>query len=276
MKNKSRYIQLFYLRENWHNRTIRWLRSYGQELNYISIPIDEPNTLMILGFGSFFTPIIRENYATCLCAVVSGNAFGFIGNRMLFAYEAEAVQMAEEGVSPSRIDDVIKNTFGFAMGPFAVADLSGLDVYHFISQSQHGAPLGRIPIIEKLVEQGRLGQKSGKGFFKYDKAVGKGRQPIPDPEVEQLIAQLAKDAGIAQNPNVTDERSSHGARARWPTAAPSWCAPGSRCGPATSTSSGSTATASRRTTAARCGTRRTKPTSNRRAVRRPSTPRPRS
>jgi 3-hydroxyacyl-CoA dehydrogenase len=138
-------------------------------------------------------------------AVVSGNAFGFIGNRMLFAYEAEAVQMAEEGVSPARIDDVIKNKFGFAMGPFAVADLSGLDVYHFISQSEHGAPLGRIPIIAKLVEQGRLGQKTGKGFFKYDKAVGKGRQPIPDPEVEQLIAQLAKDAGIAQNPNVSDE-----------------------------------------------------------------------
>jgi 3-hydroxyacyl-CoA dehydrogenase len=138
-------------------------------------------------------------------AVVSGNAFGFIGNRMLFAYEAEAVQMAEEGVSPARIDDVIKNKFGFAMGPFAVADLSGLDVYNFISQSQHGAPLGRIPIIAKLVEQGRLGQKTGKGFFKYDKAVGKGRQPIPDPEVEQLIAQLAKDAGIAQNPNVSDD-----------------------------------------------------------------------
>jgi 3-hydroxyacyl-CoA dehydrogenase len=138
-------------------------------------------------------------------AVVSGNAFGFIGNRMLFEYEAQAVQLAEEGVSPTRIDDVIKNKFGFAMGPFAVADLSGLDVYHFISQSQHGAPLGRIPIIAKLVEQGRLGQKTGKGFFKYDKAVGKGRQPIADPEVEQLIAQLAKEAGIAQNPNVSDE-----------------------------------------------------------------------
>ncbi len=138
-------------------------------------------------------------------AVVSGNAFGFIGNRMLFAYEAEAVQMAEEGVSPARIDDVIKNRFGFAMGPFAVADLSGLDVYHFISQSEHGAPLGRIPIIAKLVEQGRLGQKTGKGFFAYDKAVGKGRQPIADPEVEQLIAQLAKDAGIPQNPNVSDD-----------------------------------------------------------------------
>ena len=138
-------------------------------------------------------------------AVVSGNAFGFIGNRMLFEYEAQAVQLAEEGVSPARIDDVIKNKFGFAMGPFAVADLSGLDVYHFISQSQQGQALGRIPIIAKLVEQGRLGQKSGKGFFKYDKAVGKGRQPIPDPEVEQLIAQLATEAGIPQNPQVSDE-----------------------------------------------------------------------
>jgi 3-hydroxyacyl-CoA dehydrogenase len=138
-------------------------------------------------------------------AVVSGNAFGFIGNRMLFEYEAQAVQLAEDGVTPARIDQVIKEKFGFAMGPFAVADLSGLDVYNFISQSEHGQPLGRIPIIAKLVEQGRLGQKSGAGFFKYDKAVGKGRQPIPDPEVEQLIAQLAKDAGIAQNPHVSDE-----------------------------------------------------------------------
>ena len=138
-------------------------------------------------------------------AVVSGNAFGFIGNRMLFEYERQAVELAEEGVSPARIDDVMKNKFGFAMGPFAVADLSGLDVYHFISQSQGGQPLGRIPIIAKLVEQGRLGQKTMKGFFKYDKAVGKGREAIPDPEVEQLIAQLAKDAGIPQNPNVSDE-----------------------------------------------------------------------
>jgi 3-hydroxyacyl-CoA dehydrogenase len=138
-------------------------------------------------------------------AVVSGNAFGFIGNRMLFEYEAQAVQLAEEGVSPARIDQVMKSTFGFAMGPFAVADLSGLDVYNFISQSEHGTPLGRIPIIAKLVEQGRLGQKSGAGFFTYDKAVGKGREAIPDPEVEQLIAKLAQEAGIPQNPNVSDE-----------------------------------------------------------------------
>jgi len=138
-------------------------------------------------------------------AVVSGNAFGFIGNRMLFEYERVAVELAEQGVSPARIDDVMKNRFGFAMGPFAVADLSGLDVYHFISQAQGGQPLGRTPIVAKLVERGRLGQKSGAGFFAYDKAVGKGRQAIPDPAVEQLIAQLAQEAGIAQHADVSDD-----------------------------------------------------------------------
>jgi 3-hydroxyacyl-CoA dehydrogenase len=78
-------------------------------------------------------------------------------------------------------------------------------VYRHIEKSEHGQQLGRIPIIEKLVDQGRLGQKTQQGFFRYDKAVGKGREPIPDPAVEQLIAQLAQDAGIAPNPNVSDE-----------------------------------------------------------------------
>jgi 3-hydroxyacyl-CoA dehydrogenase len=138
-------------------------------------------------------------------AVVSGNAFGFIGNRMLFEYERQAVQLAEEGVSLARIDDVMKRTFGFAMGPFAVADLSGLDVYRHIEKAAGGQPLGRVPIVEKLVDQGRLGQKTQQGFFRYDKAVGKGREPIPDPAVEQLFAELAKEAGIAPKPNVSDE-----------------------------------------------------------------------
>jgi 3-hydroxyacyl-CoA dehydrogenase len=137
--------------------------------------------------------------------VVSGNAFGFIGNRMLFDYEAQAVQLAEEGVPLSRIDQVVKSTFGMAMGPFAVADLSGLDVYHFISQSEGGAPLGRVPIIAKLVEQGRLGQKTMKGFFDYDKSVGKGREPIPSPEVEALFRELAVKAGVPQRTDVTDD-----------------------------------------------------------------------
>jgi 3-hydroxyacyl-CoA dehydrogenase len=138
-------------------------------------------------------------------AVVSGNAFGFIGNRMLFEYERQAVHLAEEGVSPARIDEVMKNRFGFAMGPFAVADLSGLDVYRHIEKAAGGQRLGRIPVVEKLVDQGRLGQKTQQGFFRYDKAIGKGREPIPDAEVERLFADLANEAGIPQRPDVSDE-----------------------------------------------------------------------
>jgi 3-hydroxyacyl-CoA dehydrogenase len=138
-------------------------------------------------------------------AVVSGNAFGFIGNRMLFEYERQAVHLAEEGVSPARIDAVMKDRFGFAMGPFAVADLSGLDVYRHIEKAAGGQRLGRIPIVEKLVDRGRLGQKTQQGFFRYDKAVGKGREPIPDPEVERLFAELANEAAIPQRPDVSDE-----------------------------------------------------------------------
>ncbi|MDQ2909084.1 MAG: 3-hydroxyacyl-CoA dehydrogenase NAD-binding domain-containing protein [Candidatus Eremiobacteraeota bacterium] len=136
--------------------------------------------------------------------VVSGNAFGFIGNRMLFAYEREAITLAEEGVAPARIDAVMKDRFGFAMGPFAVADLSGLDVYRHIERAAN-EQLGRIPIVARLVDGGRLGQKSGAGFFRYDKAVGKGREPIPAPHVDELIARLAREAGIAQRSDITDD-----------------------------------------------------------------------
>jgi 3-hydroxyacyl-CoA dehydrogenase len=135
--------------------------------------------------------------------VVSGNAFGFIGNSMFFEYERQAAALVEEGVSPARVDRVLKE-FGFPMGPFAVADLSGLDVFHFIEQAV-GAPFARIPLVATLVERGRKGQKSGSGFFRYDKDIGGGREAIPDPEVEALIDELARKAGIAKNPDVSDE-----------------------------------------------------------------------
>jgi 3-hydroxyacyl-CoA dehydrogenase len=129
-------------------------------------------------------------------SVLSGNAFGFIGNRMIFDYAREAVALAEEGVAPSRVDAVMKK-FGFPMGPFAMSDLSGIDVAWHIQKSRGDEGKGRTNVIDRLVELKRLGQKTMAGYFKYDKAVGKGREPIADPEVEALFAEEARKAGIA-------------------------------------------------------------------------------
>ena len=128
-------------------------------------------------------------------AVLSGNAFGFIGNRMIFDYLHEATALAEEGVSPARVDAVMK-AFGFPMGPFAMSDLSGLDIGMHIARSR-GESAGRTHVLERLLEKNRLGQKTLAGYFKYDKAVGKGREPIADPEVEALFAEESRRAGIA-------------------------------------------------------------------------------
>ncbi|HYL26551.1 MAG TPA: 3-hydroxyacyl-CoA dehydrogenase NAD-binding domain-containing protein, partial [Candidatus Nitrosotalea sp.] len=136
-------------------------------------------------------------------AVLSGNAFGFIGNRMVFDYLREANAIAEEGVAPARIDAVMKR-FGFPMGPFAMSDLSGLDIGLAVQKARGAEALGRTNVLERLVERNRLGQKTMAGFFKYDKAVGKGREPIADPEVEALFAEEARKAGIAPR-EVSDE-----------------------------------------------------------------------
>jgi 3-hydroxyacyl-CoA dehydrogenase len=136
-------------------------------------------------------------------AVLSGNAFGFIGNRMVFDYVREAFALAEESVTPARIDAVMKE-FGFPMGPFAMSDLSGLDIGLNVQRLHGEAERGRTDVWERLVAQGRLGQKSMAGFFTYDKAVGKGREPIADPEVERLFAEAARAAGIA--PRVVTDR----------------------------------------------------------------------
>ncbi len=136
--------------------------------------------------------------------VLSGNAFGFIGNRMLFDYAREAVFLAEEGVPPYCVDAVMKN-FGFPMGPFAMFDLSGIDVAWHIQHAKAGAMSGRTQIVDRLYEMKRFGQKTGAGYYKYDKSVGSGREPIRDESVEALFAEEAKRADIVQRTNVSDE-----------------------------------------------------------------------
>jgi 3-hydroxyacyl-CoA dehydrogenase len=135
--------------------------------------------------------------------VLSGNAFGFIGNRMVFDYVAEAASLAEHGASVARIDRAMTD-FGFAMGPFAMSDLSGLDVAWYIAQS------GRLSaepsnVLRRLVVSGRLGQKSFAGYYRYDPQIGHGRAPLDDPHVDRLFAEEAQRAGIAQIDMTDDE-----------------------------------------------------------------------
>jgi 3-hydroxyacyl-CoA dehydrogenase len=123
--------------------------------------------------------------------VLAGNCDGFIGNRMLGFYGLEAEFLLEEGATPEQIDRVIEG-FGFAMGPLAVRDLAGNDVGFLIRKSRKLPADERFsPILERLVGAGRLGQKSGAGFYRYE-----GRTRIPDPQVLELIEQVSRDLGI--------------------------------------------------------------------------------
>jgi 3-hydroxyacyl-CoA dehydrogenase len=132
--------------------------------------------------------------------VVSANAFGFIGNRMLFDYAREAIGLAEEGVAPERIDRAMKD-FGMAMGPFAMFDLSGLDVFWHIQQGNPQAMGNRSAIVDRLYREKRFGQKSGAGIYRYEKG---SRDPIPDPVTIELLREEAAKAGIEPRPDVTD------------------------------------------------------------------------
>jgi 3-hydroxyacyl-CoA dehydrogenase len=124
--------------------------------------------------------------------VVVGVCDGFVGNRMLRARSIEAERMLIEGALPQDMDAAIVE-FGFPMGQFAMGDLAGLD----IGWRKRKASGQRAEIIDALCEQGRFGQKTGKGFYRYE---GGSRTPIPDPEVEALIVATSKRLGVARRP----------------------------------------------------------------------------
>jgi 3-hydroxyacyl-CoA dehydrogenase len=126
--------------------------------------------------------------------VVVGNGPGFVGNRMMFPYMYEAQFLVEDGATPAEVDRVLTD-WGMAMGIFAVDDMAGLDVAWRVRQElrQFEDPELRKPLLsERLCELGRFGQKTGKGWFRYDG----GRTPIPDPEVLELMEAVSRDAGI--------------------------------------------------------------------------------
>ncbi len=131
--------------------------------------------------------------------VLAGNCDGFIGNRMLMFYGSESEFLLEEGATPEQIDRVMEE-FGFAMGPLAVRDLAGNDVGFLIRKGRKLPADERwSPILERIVTAGRLGQKSGKGFYRYE-----GRTRIVDPEVTALIEDVSRELGIHRR-SIPDE-----------------------------------------------------------------------
>jgi 3-hydroxyacyl-CoA dehydrogenase len=123
---------------------------------------------------------------------VVGVCHGFVGNRMLRARAIEGERMLLEGALPHEVDAAITE-FGFPMGPFAMGDLAGLDVGWRMRKAQ-GL---RAEIADQLCEAGRFGQKTGKGFYRYEAG---SRTPVPDPEVEALIVAASQRLGIARRP----------------------------------------------------------------------------
>jgi 3-hydroxyacyl-CoA dehydrogenase len=136
--------------------------------------------------------------------VVCGVGHGFVANRSRGAMTREAGFLVDEGALPQQVDRIL-TALGMPMGPFAVADLAGIDVGWRARRGLDATrPKGErySPTADRLYELGRYGQKTGKGWYRYEAG---GRTPLPDPEVEAVILQSAKDQGIARRPIDDDE-----------------------------------------------------------------------
>ncbi|MGA8010629.1 MAG: 3-hydroxyacyl-CoA dehydrogenase NAD-binding domain-containing protein [Thiomonas sp.] len=127
-------------------------------------------------------------------AVVSGMCDGFIGNRMLEHYGRMANYLVEEGASPQQVDRALE-AWGMAMGPFRMGDLAGNDIGWAIRKRRYVEKphVKYSRLADRLCEQGRFGQKTGKGWYRYEAG---NRTALPDPEVDALIAAHRKDIGV--------------------------------------------------------------------------------
>ncbi|HEY6304057.1 MAG TPA: 3-hydroxyacyl-CoA dehydrogenase NAD-binding domain-containing protein [Terriglobales bacterium] len=146
----------------------------------------------------------KEVIATCMqlskklgkIGVLVGNCRGFVGNRMFGPYRREAQFLVEEGAEVEAVDQALVE-FGNAMGPLATGDLAGLDVgWRIRKEYRHLEKPGiRQPFAEdRLCEMGRYGQKTVRGWYRYDE----NRRASADPEVTALVRKWSADAGIPQ------------------------------------------------------------------------------
>jgi 3-hydroxyacyl-CoA dehydrogenase len=156
----------------------------------------------------------KETIATSLAiakrlgkvGVVVGNCFAFVANRMLAYYMREALLLLEEGATVPQIDKAMTD-FGMPVGPFGMQDIAGIDVgwrirqfLKSIGKTRAEGPQSEVP--DRLYEMGRYGQKTGAGWYKYEKG---SRERIHDPIVDEIAAKEAAKRGIARRQIDNDE-----------------------------------------------------------------------
>ena len=127
-------------------------------------------------------------------AIVSGVCDGFIGNRMLEKYTQQAGFLLDEGASPMQVDAALQK-WGLAMGPFTMSDMAGNDVGWDVRKRRYYEKPDMVysKFADKVCELGRYGQKTGKGFYRYEPG---NRKPQPDPEVDALLEAYRKENGL--------------------------------------------------------------------------------
>jgi 3-hydroxyacyl-CoA dehydrogenase len=139
------------------------------------------------------------------CVVVK-NREGFLTRRSRTPLTDEMVLLLEEGALPEQVDRVMVE-FGFPLGPFAVSDRAGLDIAQAIRVRRAATdPNFRpLPIADRLVEMGRLGPKTGAGWYRYQEG---NRTPHPDPVVAQVIREHLDASGVARR-EIPDQEILH-------------------------------------------------------------------
>jgi 3-hydroxyacyl-CoA dehydrogenase len=135
--------------------------------------------------------------------VVSGVCDGFIGNRMLEKYVQQSLFLLDEGATPAQIDGALAK-WGMAMGPFTMYDMAGNDIGWEIrkrrAKERPDFVYGKFA--DRIAEKGWFGQKTGRGWYRYEPG---SRKPIPDREVEEMLAQYRKEAGLKARTIAEDE-----------------------------------------------------------------------
>jgi len=135
--------------------------------------------------------------------VVSGVCDGFIGNRMLEKYGQQSLFLIEEGATPAQVDAALAR-WGMAMGPFTMYDMAGNDIGWEIRKrrAQERPDMVYSRFADRICEKGWFGQKSGRGWYRYEKG---SRKPIPDPEVEAMLSQYRQELKISPRKIPDDE-----------------------------------------------------------------------